>query len=434
MSDPTVPRTPDVHGDGGSPLVVSAARPADEPSAVDEGALAGPTEDGSVSPASPNVAWWAAGVLYRRRWWIIGLSLLAAVAAAALTLQIPNRFRAEARLLLPNGGGGLGALLGGSASGAAAALFGGGGGDYERYIAILTSRSAREWLVDQFELVDVYQLQDARDPRGAAMGRLDERSAFNVSLEYDFLSIRVLDESPDRAAQLTNAYVAYLNEQNSILNSESAMTNRVYVERRIGRAEQALDSLSAEMQGLQEEYGIVEPEMQSGAFMSALANAQAAVSLAEIQYQSLLSEFGDDNPQTQAAAAGLATARGQAASLERGDESVMPVPFRQFPAVGRRYARLQQQILVQGEILEQLQPLYEQAMLSERRRGDAVQVVDAAIPPTRKAEPRRTIIVLTAAASAFVVLMVLFLAGAWLRVYAKPLTASLRDAAQRVAS
>lgn len=379
-----------------------------------------------------NPAWWAAGVIYRKRWWIIALSVVAAVAAATLTLQIPNRYRAEARLLLPQNGGGLGALIGGSSAGAAAALFGGGGGDYERYIALLTSRTAREHLVDQFDLVEVYRVTDALNPRESAIRKLTERSSFDISLEYGFLSIRVLDESPDRAAQLTNAYVAYLNARNSTLTSESAMINRVYIEGRIGRAEETLDSLMGGMQSLQERYGVVEPEMQSGALMEALARAQAAVSLGEIQYQTLLSEFGSENSQTQAAAAGLATARAQISSLEQGGESMMPIPFRQLPAVGRRYARLQQQILVQGEILEQLLPLYEQASLSERRKGDAVQVVDIAVPPTRKAEPRRTVIVLAAGASSFVVLMMLFLGAAWLRVYAGPLAASLREASHRV--
>ena len=398
--------------------------------------------DGSGAPPRPagNPAirnaeasdrlWWAAGVLFRRRWWIVVLSLLAGVGTAAITLQIPNRYYAEARLLLPESSGGLGALAASVSPGAAALL--GSGGDYERYIAILTSRSAQDHIVDRFDLVRRYQMAEKVDPSGQARSKLEERSSFDVSLEYEYLAIGVLDEDPERAAQMANAYVEYLNERNAALTSESAMTNRQYIERRLERADITLDSLMGEMQGLQEQYGVIEPEAQSSAFMTALAQAQAAVSVAEIQYQTLLAEFGPDNPQTGAAAAGLAAARSQISRLEGGSETVMPVPFRRLPAVGRRFTRLQQQILVQAEILEQLQPLYEQAVLSERRNADAVQVVDDAIPPVRKAEPRRTIIVATATVSTFVALVGFFLAIAWLWTYARPLAHSLREASARV--
>ena len=51
--------------------------------------------------------WWIAGVLYKRRWWIFGLTFLMAGASVVLSLQLPNKFRAETRVLLPEGGDGL---------------------------------------------------------------------------------------------------------------------------------------------------------------------------------------------------------------------------------------------------------------------------------------------------------------------------------------
>ena len=386
---------------------------------------------GPVSPPSP--LWWAAGVLYRSRWWVVGLTALVAAATVAITLQVPNRYRAASRLLLPESPGGLGGLLSGGSGPAAAALLGGGGGDYERYIAILTSRSAQDHLVERFDLIRHYDLEDHRDPLGAARSELADRSAFDVSLEYEYLSVEVLDEDPGRAAQMANTYVAYLNETNSSMTSASAAASRVYMERRLARAHADMDSLMTAMQGLQEESGLIDPEIQGAAVMSSLAEAQAAVSMAEVQYEMLLSEWGPENPQTRAAATGLQVARSQVARLEAGSESVMPVPLRQLPAVGRRYAELRQQVLAQAEALEQLQPLYEQAVLRERRETDAVQVVDAAVPPVRKAEPRRSIIVVAATASAFVVFAALFLAGAWVRTYAGPLAATLRETSGRVA-
>ena len=80
----------------------------------------------------------------------------------------------------------------------------------------------------------------------------------------------------------------------------------------------------------------------------------------------------------------------------------MPLAVNQLPEVGRQYAQLQQGIVLQGAILEALQPLYEQALLTESREADAVQVIDPAVAPARKAEPRRSMMVVAATLSALV--------------------------------
>ena len=431
--DPDVEPDLGVSGDGGTPG--GAAPDAALPPVVPRGASASPASAAApgARPAegrpagAPDLSdpaervrerlWWAAGVLWRRKWWIVALALLTGGLAAWLSLQVPNRYRAQTRVLLPDSGAsGLGALMGRGSS-AAAALLGGGGGGYTRYLAILSARTTMEDVVDRFDLVSLYATEAQPDPVAAAVGTLAERTTFDVSLEYDYLAVQVLDEDPARAAQIANAFVEVLNRENVALNQESASTNRTYLERRLRQSEVALDSLMDDMQSLQERYGIVEPDAQSAALMESLSSAGALVAEAEVAYQMLRSELGDENDQTQTAAAGLAAARAQRDRLTTGAEAVMPIALGQLPAVGRRYAQLQQGILLQGEILKELQPLYEQSLLTERRRADAVQVIDPAVPPAYKAEPRRSLIVLAATLSAGLVAAVLALALAgWRRV------------------
>ena len=358
-----------------------------------------------LDPASEvrDQLWWAAGAVWRRKWWILAVTVLVAGAAVWITTQIPNRYRAETRVLLPDSGvSGLGALLGRS-SPTAAALLGGGGGGYTRYLALLTSRTTQEAIVERYELVRRYETGDEPDPVAAAVRTLSDRTDFDVSLEYNYLAVQVLDEDPTLAAQMANKFVEILNRENTELNQESASTYRVYLERRLQRAEADMDSLMSSMQGIQERYGVFEPEAQGAAVMDALASAGALVAEAEVGYEMLRSEFGEENDQTRTAAAGLAAARAQRDRLTSGSDAVMPVALSQIPEVGRRYAQVQQGILLQGEILKELQPLYEQSLLNERRQADAVQVIDPAVPPALKAEPRRSLIVVAATLSAFLV-------------------------------
>ena len=397
-----------------------------------DGGAAGLAFDAGPDPAEAvrDRLWWAAGVLWRRKWWIVAATVLTAGLAVWLVLQVPDRYRAETRVLLPDSGSsGLGALVGRGSS-AAAAILGGAGGDYTRYLAILTARTTMEDVVGRFDLVDRYETGDQPDPVAAAVRELAERTSFDVSLEYDYLAVQVLDEDPGRAAQMANALVEILNRENIALNQESASTNRVYLERRLERSQGDLDSLMAEMQGLQERYGLIEPDAQGTAFMESLGSASAAVAEAEVAYQMLRSELGDENEQVRTAAAGLAAARAQRDRLTAGADAVMPIAIGQIPAVGRRYAQLQQGILLQAEVLKEVQPLYEQSLLTERRRADAVQVIDPAVPPARKAEPRRSLIVVAAALSAALVAAALALALAGWRRVGPGVVARLRSASE----
>lgn len=357
-----------------------------------------------ANEATVDRLWWAGGVLYRRRWWILGVTMLVAVASVYLTLQIPNKYRSETRVLLPESGGG--SLLAGALSNlspTAAALIGGSGGGFTRYMAILTSPSTMESVVDRFDLVEAYGLSEEAYPRQAAIGELYERAAFEVSLDFDYLGVSVLDEDPERAAQLANYFVERLNERNIEFQSSSAASNRRFLKTRLDRAYAELDSTQAALQALQERSGVIEPSVQAEALFSSLAAARAEVATAEIAFQTMLSQYGPENPDVQAARAGVEAARQQLGQISGGGEAAMPVPLRGLPRVQREYTALVQEMTVQKAIIETVQPLYEQAALQEQREADAVQVLDPALPPTRKAEPRRSIIVIGATLSAFLV-------------------------------
>jgi len=358
--------------------------------------------------------------------------MLVATVAVVLSLQIPNRYRAETRVLLPEGGEGLIAGALSSISPTAASLLGGGGAGFTRYMAILNSPSTLETIVDRFELVEVYEVGEDPHPREAALGKLYERAFFDVNLDYDFLSIRVLDEDPERAAQMANLFVEVLNERNVELTSRSAATNREFLEHRLNQAYADLDSAQAELQALQEQSGVIEPEAQADALMAALAMGQGQVALAEAQYNALRSQYGDENPDVQAAGAALESARNQVSRLSNGGDAVMPVPIRQLPRIQRQYQSVMQELLIQKQIVETILPLYEQAVLQEKRDADAVQVLDAAMPPTQKAEPKRSLLVVGATLSAFLVSLVAALALAWLQRFGAQAHSRLRRAAENV--
>jgi uncharacterized protein involved in exopolysaccharide biosynthesis len=379
---------------------------------------------GAADGQDDDRLWWAAGVLYRRVWLVGAVTVLVAVLSVVLTLQMPNQYQAETRVLLPEGGGGLGGLLDNIP--AAAGLLGGSPGEFTRYMAILTSRETMESVIDRFGLVEVYDLEDVEHPEQAALWALEDKATFVVSPDYDYLAVRVLDESPRRAAQMANFFVERLNERNAAFTSSAAADNREFLERRVGRAETDLDSALADLQELQERSGVIEPEAQATALMSALATAQGAATVAEAEYAALLSQYGPENETVRAARAAFDAARAQVDRLAGGGEAVMPVPIQGLPLVQRQYAQAMQEVVMQQTILTTLMPLYEQAVLQEQRESDAVQVLDVAVPPERKAAPRRSVLVLVATLTGLLLAVAFVLLHAWWRRHSGPLARRLR--------
>lgn len=402
-------------GDGDGPV---PPRPVEAPS-VEAGLRA-------ANERTRERLWWAAAALYRRRWTIAAVTALVAVAAVAVTLQLPNQYRAETRVLLPDEGGGLVSAAISAVSPAAAALLGGGGGGFTRYMAILTSPSTLQDVVERFDLVAAYDLEDADFPQARTLAELYERAEFEVSVEYDYLAVRVLDEDPERAAQMANFFVERLNERNVEFQSSSAADYRRSLQARLERSYADLDSTQAVLQALQERSGVVQPEAQAAALFEGLAAAQAEAAAAEVQYQMLLSQYGPENTDAQAAAAAVEAARRQVARLSGGAEAGLPLPLRDLPGVQREYAQVLQEVTIQQAVIETVQPLYEQARLQEQRDADAVQVLDVATPPVRKAEPRRSLLVIGATLSALLVAVAVTLLLAALGRGGPPVLARLR--------
>lgn len=384
------------------------------------------------APGASGGLWFAAAALWSRRWLIIVLTLLAAAGGLWLGFSLPKWYSAETRVLMPEeGGSSMSALIESVAPGASGLLGGGGGGDYTRYLALLTSRTVLDRVVDRFDLVERYETDTKIDPRGAAVRALTDNTTFEVNLEYDYLAVHVLDKDPRTAAAIANYFVEELNKENTRLTSESAKEQRQFVETRLREAEAELAGALERLQALQERYGVAEPSVQGEAVFTAIGEASAAVAQAEIYAAGLIAELGDtgENSQVNAAKAALAVAREHLASLSNGQSALLPVPLRRLPEVGRQYAQAQQDILLQGEIIKYVRPMYEQAAFDERRVTSAVQVIDEAVPPVRKAKPKVSLVAAGVTTSVFVLLCVWIVGLAALKRSAPAIARRLRESA-----
>lgn len=365
--------------------------------------------------------WSILGLLYRRRKFLATVTGLVAVAAVVISLLLPLWYMGTAKVILPEAGssGNLTALLSDLGGSAAAAITGAAGGDYTRYLAILNSRTLSERVIEEFDLETVYETKGHPQVRRKTLETLWGNTTFELDLEYEFLAISVLDKDPQRAAEMANFYVAQLNEMNVQLLSENATNYRTFVQERYHQTEVQLDSARAKLQKFQEVNGLIELEGQAQAFLSLMADYRAMALQGEIEYEALVQDFGEDNAQVQALRNRVNAARQKELDLRSGRDPLLPVSFPNLPAKGREYAELLQEVLIQTKILEFSRPLLEQAIFDEQREAPAVQVLDHAVPPERKAKPKRSILVILATLSGFLLaVLYLWISDWWRRRHA----------------
>ena len=361
--------------------------------------------------------WSMLGTLWRQRMLIVGITALAAVLSIVISLILTDSFKAQTRLLLPaRGSSGLlsGAILGALPS-SASSFLGGITGDYLRYLSILDSRTVKENVATHFNLVEVYDVADSKAPLHAALEVLDGNIEFVVDEEYNHLSVQVYDQDPQRAADMANFFVEELQRMNAELASQSAGAFRRYVEQRYENTETELDSVMNALTALQEHYGVLDLKTQGEVFYTGMTELRMSVFSLEIEYEQLLSMYGPDNSMVQTAQEAVRAANRKYNAAMEGSERILPVPQDSLPRVARQFVDLQQQQLILAKIIEFTRPVLEEARLEEQRKIEAVQVVDVATPPAKKARPFRALIVMASTASGFILAVVYVLLLAWWR-------------------
>ncbi len=361
-----------------------------------------------------DTLWATLGTLYRHRRPLIAVPFCMTVITAVITLLISNYYRASSTVLLPEGGSAASALLS-NLSGGVSSLLGGAGGDYVRYRGIIHSRSALSAAVDSFDLIQVYQLEEDNFPREKAIKLLSDNLQTILDQEFEYLKISVADKDPERAATLANFFVRYLNETNARLASQNAANYRRYIERRMTEAYNTMESILDTNEKFQRDHGVYDLPAQIENFFEQIAALRASALEAEIQHEVLRIQYGEDNAQVEALRNIVESANSKYMDALEGKEHLLPVPQSEAPDVMRQYINIEMDRIIQQTILEVLAPIYEQARLEEEQDSYAVQVLDMAVPPTEKAGPPRTIIVLTSGLSTLILTILYILALSWWR-------------------
>lgn len=341
-------------------------------------------------------------VLANHKMRILKVTLAAALLALIVALLLPKMYTATTTVLPPqqNQSSAI-AILGqlGAITGLGSTDLGLKNPD-DLFVAMLQSRTIADRLIDRFDLRREYSVQQYQ----AARKTLESRSKI-VAGDEGLISISVTDRDPKRAAELANAYVDLLHELNGNLAITEAGQRRVFYQQQLDTEREALTQAEVALKQVEENSGLIQPDAQGRAIVSAVADMRAQVAIHEVQLQSMRAYATANNPDVIRAQQELAGLRAQLAKLERNTGEVgngnLQVPTRQLPAVELQYLRQLRDVKYHEALYEFLSKQLEASRIDEAKDAILVQVVDKAVIPERKSAPKRTLIVLLTAVIAF---------------------------------
>lgn len=333
-------------------------------------------------------------ILLKRKRLILWGTLAFTLLAVVLSLVLSPIYMAEITILPPQQGNSdiQNQLM--SALGSAAILVSGGmslktPGDL--YIAMLTSRTLLDRMVDRFGLMATYKAKFREDARR----QLEKALKVEEDKKSRIISIGVYDSDPKKAADMANAFVDELMKFSRNLAVTDAGQRRVYYEEQLKETKHNLDKAEDNMRVFQESTGAIKMDSQTTAVIQEIAKLRAQVAAKEVQFKVLRTYATSQNPDTQKAEEELRVLREQVAAMENKSTGHDPLmsPSR-MPAVGLEYLRKMRDLKFNEALYDLMMKQYEVAKMDESRDYSQIQVLDRAIPPEKRAKPKRKLMVL----------------------------------------
>lgn len=280
--------------------------------------------------------------------------------------------------------------------GALAGLAGNVGGiksPADQYVALMQSTTVQDRLVDQYKLMQVYDVKYRFEARQA----LQQNARVTLGKKDGLITVEVDDEDPQRAADLANSHVDELRRMTNVLAVTEAQQRRVFFEQQLERSKERMTKAQQSLQASGFNQGALRAEPKAAA--DSYARLKAEVTAAEVRLQTMRSYLNENAPEFRQQQAALAALRAQLNRAEQADD----------PKSGPDYISKYRDFKYEETLFELFARQYEMARIDESREGALIQVVDAAHKPEWKSKPMRAMIGIGTVGVAFIVLTVFIL-------------------------
>jgi uncharacterized protein involved in exopolysaccharide biosynthesis len=328
---------------------------------------------------------------------LILLPLIAGLIALAIGFTIAPTFTATTTLLPPQQQQSLAAALAsqlGTLGGPAGAVAG-IKNPADMYVAMLQSRTVADRVIERFRLKQVYEAKFDERARRVLKART------RISTGRDgLIVVSVDDHSPQRAADIANAYVEALFALTQTLAVTEAGQRRLFFEQQLKQTKNDLTSAEIALRGAGINEAVLNTVPESA--LEFVASLKARVTAQEVKLASMRGFMTDANPEFRQAQLELTALRAQLDKTDQNDGT-------KVKGRGTDYIARLRDFKYHETLFGLMAKQYEVARLDESREAAVIQIVDTALPPEFKSKPSKAgIALLTSLCIFFVTLIWVF--------------------------
>lgn len=220
-------------------------------------------------------------------------------------------------------------------------------------------------------------------------------------------------ETRELCANIANFLVSELDRTYVRFQTQQAMHNRIFIGEKYKEVESTLENIEERFREFQEKYGIISLPDQVSAAISAVAEIQGLITMAEIELELLKNALSRDHAMVREKEIELEQLRKRSIELTNGGGDEEPyavfLSFSETPDLSMEFIRLQRELEVQSLIFKFITEQYEQAKIQEAKDTPTTQIIDKARPPIKRSKPKRKLLVVFAGiASIFLSLLWVF--------------------------
>lgn len=331
---------------------------------------------------------------------IAAYTLSALILGAVLAFVLKPTFTATALILPPQQSQSASSMLGQLGSLASFASGGAIKNPADLYVGILGSRTIADSIIVKFNLSSIYKTKSIEDTRK------ELKSNTRILATTDgMIHILVDDHTAERASDLANAYVDGLYAMNSHLAITEAAQRRAFFDREMADERLALTSAEDDLKQAAEKTGVILLSGQAESVIRSIAALRAQIASQQIHIQAMRTFATDQNPEQIEAQEEVRAMQGQLLRLEkdpRNANSGSPdFVAGNVPSVSLTYTRKLRELRYHETLFELLSKQYEAARIDEAKASPLIQIVDRAVPPDKKSNPPRIVLVFGSATIGF---------------------------------
>jgi uncharacterized protein involved in exopolysaccharide biosynthesis len=273
-------------------------------------------------------------------------------------------------------------------------------------MAIMDSRTLKEDIIAELDLLNVYGVSNMDEAVRTLSDHITTTITEDNTLEISFnhrtswFAFSKNKEEPTRVfvQQVANRIVYTLDELSRTYLGQEAKSYREFIEERTKEIHQNLTELENRLTEFQEMHEVILMDAQLQATLEAAALLEAEVVKQELDHALAKAKLGPDSPMAKnldSELLAVKTAFEKSLGGRNNEKRYLLGYDRKLPELMKEYLRLRRDISIQSEVFSFITTKYEESKLREAQDTPTIVILDSPRMPDLRSAPRRAFMVIT---------------------------------------